>query len=104
MLMHVIDLTHYLDGKGCIAPERGPARKMANFLTMVVAHASDFDRADDTPGPACFKCRSRDDCQVETGMTEDETIVWRCPACGTEGLISNWHETFWDLSHGIPSS
>ncbi len=31
--MYVIDLTHYLDAKGAIAPERGPARKMADFLT-----------------------------------------------------------------------
>ena len=38
--MYVIDLTHYLDSKGAIAPERGPARKMADFLTAVVAHAS----------------------------------------------------------------
>jgi len=46
--------------KGAIAPERGPARKLANFLTAVVAHASDFDRTDDAPGPLCFKCRKRD--------------------------------------------
>ena len=102
--MYLIDLTHYLDAKGSIAPERGPARKMANFLTAVVAHASDFDRPDDTPGPACFKCRKRDDRQVETGMTGDDAIVWRCPASGIEGRLSNWQDTFWDLSRGTPSS
>jgi hypothetical protein len=102
--MYVIDLTHYLDSKGAIAPERGPARKMADFLTAVVAHGSDFDRPDSTPGPACFKCRKRDDRRVQTGMTEDDTIVWHCPACGTEGRISNWQGSFWDLSQGMPSS
>ena len=102
--MYVIDLTHFLDSKGAIAPERGPARKMANFLTAVVAHASDFDRPDATPGPACFNCRKRDDRRVETGMTEDEGIIWRCPACGTEGRISNWQGTLWDLSHDAPSN
>ena len=102
--MYLIDLTHYLDTKGSFAPECGPARKMANFLTAVVAHASDFDRPDDTPGPACFKCRKRDDRRVETGMTGDEAIVWRCPACGIEGRLSNWQDTFWDLSRGTPSS
>lgn len=102
--MYVIDITHYLDAKGCIAPERGPARKMASFLSAVVAHASDFDRFDDLPGPVCFKCRKRDDRHGETGITEDDTVVWRCLACGTEGQISNWQDTFWDLSYGTPSS
>ncbi len=74
--MYVIDLTHYLDPKGTIAPERGPAR---------------------------FKCRKRDHRIVETGITEDDVVVWRCLACGTEGRISNWQETFWDLSQGTPS-
>ncbi len=48
--MYLTDLTHYLDSKGRIAPERGPARKMADFLTAVVAHASDFERPYDAPG------------------------------------------------------
>jgi hypothetical protein len=101
--MYVIDLTHYLDSQGAIAPLWGPARKMADFLTAAVAHASDFDRSDDAPGPACFKCVKRDRRVVETGVTEDD-VVWRCIGCGTEGRISNWQGTFWDLSQGTPSS
>lgn len=101
--MYVIDLTHYLDSKGAIAPELGPAREMAAFLTSVVAHASDFDRSDDVPGPVCFKCRTRDQRVVGTDITEDDVVIWHCPACGTEGRISNWQGTFWDLSHGVPS-
>lgn len=102
--MYVMDLTHFLDAKGAIAPERGPARRLAVFLTSVVAHASDFDRSDDVPGPNCFKCRKRDQHVVETGITEEDVIVWRCPACGTEGQISNWQGSFWDLSQSLPSS
>ncbi|MEZ5653182.1 MAG: hypothetical protein R3E87_21820 [Burkholderiaceae bacterium] len=102
--MYVIDLTHILDSKGAIAPERGPARKLADFMTAVVAHASDFDRPDDTPGPVCFKCRKRDQHRVETGLTEEEVVVWRCAACGTEGEISNWQGSFWDMSQGSLSS
>ena len=101
--MYVIDLTHYLDARGAIAPERGPARKFADFLTAVVAHATDFDRPDETPGPLCFKCRKRDRHAVDTGFAEDNRIVWRCVACGTEGLISNWQGSFWDLSSDLPS-
>ena len=101
--IYVTDLTHYLDSKGAIAPERGLARKMADFLTAVVAHASDLDRPDDVPGPACFKCRKRDRRVVETLITADDVVVWRCLACSTEGQISNWQDTFWDLSQGTSS-
>jgi hypothetical protein len=101
--MYVIDLTHYLDPKGAIAPERGPARTLADFVTAAVAHASDFDRSDDTPGPLCFKCRKRDRRAVDTGLTEDDLVVWRCLTCSTEGQISNWQRSFWDLSSGKPS-
>ncbi len=91
-------MNHFLDAKGAIAPERGPARKMADFLTTVVAHASDFDRPQDTPGTICFKCRKRDQRRVDTGLIEDDIVVWDCPACGTHGRISNRQGDFWDLS------
>ena len=96
--MYVVDLTHYLDEKGIIAPQKGPARKIANFLTAVVAHASDFERPSDTPGPFCFKCRKRDQSAVDTAIDTQWRIVWFCPVCHTEGQISNWEHTFWDLS------
>lgn len=100
--MYVTDLTHFLDAKGAIAPEPGPARKMADFLAAVVAHASDFNRSADVPGPVCFKCRKRDHRVVDTGITEGDIVVWRCLACGTEGQISNWQGTFWDVSQNTP--
>ena len=84
-MLYVIDLTHYLDARGAIAPERGPARKLADFVTGVVAHATDFDRSDSAPGPLCFKCRKSDRRAVETALTEDDRVIWRCMTCGTEG-------------------
>lgn len=101
--MYITDLTHYLDARGAIAPERGPARELAEFFAAVVAHATDIDRPDDAPGPRCFKCPKRDPRFVETGQTMDDLVVWRCRACGALGQISNWQETFWDLSYGPPS-
>lgn len=100
--MYVIDATHYLDDKGAIAPQRGPARKMADFVTSVIAHASDIDRRDDAPGPLCFECRKRDDHHVVAGIAEDGAIAWACPACGTHGRISNWEGTFWNLGSYRP--
>ena len=96
--MYVIDARHYLNEKGDIAAERGPARKMADFVTSVVAHATDFERLERIPGPSCFKCPKRDDRRVQTGITDDDVIIWECQACGTQGHISNWQGTFWDLS------
>jgi hypothetical protein len=102
--MYVIDLNHFLDARGAIAPEKGPARKMADFLAAVVAHASDFERADDAPGRPCFKCRKRDRHTVDTGITGDDAVVWECALCRTEGRISNWRGSFWDLTQGRPSN
>jgi hypothetical protein len=99
--MYVIDLWHFLDAKGAIAPERGPARRMADFITAVVSHASDYDRSDDAPGPLCFKCRVRDRRPVETSISSDDLVVWQCLACGTSGQVDHWQGSFWDLSRGL---
>lgn len=100
--MYIVDLTHFLNAKGAIGPESGPGRKMADFLTAVVAHVTDVGRPDDAPGPLCAKCRKRDQRAVEAGMVDDH-IVWRCAACGFEGRISGWQGTFWDLRQGTRS-
>jgi len=92
--MHVINLLHYLDEKGCVAPSPGGAARMAEFLTAVVAHESDELRTDDL-GPNCFKCNQD---QVDTEQGRDGAILWNCYACGTEGRISHWQGTLWDLS------
>lgn len=101
--MYVIDLTHYLDAKGNVAPVRGPALKLAEFLTATVAHVSNPDQSADGPKPTCFKCPKRDKQTVEAEIARDGAVVWRCIACGTEGRISNWRGTFWDLSQGRPA-
>ena len=63
-----------------------------------------FERPDEVQGPLCFKCRKRDARPVETMLTVDDFVVWRCLACGTEGQISNWQDSFWDLSAGRPDA
>ena len=56
-----------------IGPAKGPARKMAEFITLAIADTSDFDRPDTAPGPACFKCRKRDNHRVATAMPDDDS-------------------------------
>ena len=42
--MYITDLTHFLDKSGAIAPVKGPARAMAQFLVnsnMTIGHHND---------------------------------------------------------------
>ena len=96
--MYVINARHYLNDKGAIAPEKGAAKKMAEFVMAVVAHASDFDRAEEVQGPLCHRCKKSADQHVKTAMDDDEIIHWFCSGCSSEWRISDWQGTFWDLS------
>jgi hypothetical protein len=57
--------------------------------------------ADAALGPMCFKCRKRDAHCLHSGMTEDETIVWRA-GLPHRGRTSNW--LVLDLSQVTPSN
>ena len=85
--MYVSDLTHFLDKFGAICRVKGPALAMAQFLVDVVAHGSDA-------APICFKCKKG---AIEALRAQDDAIVWLCPRCRTEGRISNWQGSLWDL-------
>ena len=101
---YVIDLRHWLDERGALAQTQGRAQRLAEFTAAVVAHESNFDRDRDLPGPLCFKCRRRVARPVNTDMTEDDVIRWHCVTCGTQGQVSNWQNTFWDLSCAAPET
>lgn len=100
--MYVISLDHYLDDKGAIAIDRGPARKIADFATAAVSYATNPRRPSDAKRPTCFECRKPANSEVDIRLTPDSLVVWRCNTCGCQGQISNWRRTFWDLSSGIP--
>jgi hypothetical protein len=92
--MYITDLEHFLEDKGAIGPTRGRAKSMADFLSALVAHATDFDKGT-MAAPTCFKCRKL---PVEALVSTEDTVDWICPSCLTEGRISNWQDTLWDLS------
>ena len=96
--MYISDLTHFLDKSGAIGPVKGPARAMAQFHADVVAHASDATPAA-FPAPRCFKCKKT---AVEAVRAPDNAVVWACPLCRTEGRISNWQGSLWDLRDRPP--
>lgn len=91
--MYITDINHFLDDKGAIAPLKGPAKAMADFLASVIAYASDYDNSG-VLAARCFKCRKS---TVEAAIAQDDAIYWTCPRCNEEGRISNWHGTLRDL-------
>jgi hypothetical protein len=97
--MYVSDLTHFLDKSGAIGPVKGPALAMAQFHVDVVAHASDAT-SNARPAPRCFKCKKG---AIEAVRAHDDAIVWICPMCRTEGRISNWQGSLWDLLDRPPA-
>ena len=83
--MYVTDLTHFLDSSGTVGPVKGPARAMAQFEVEVVAHASG-SAPEAFPAPRCFKRKKAD---IVALQAADDTVIWICPKCKTEGRISN---------------
>jgi hypothetical protein len=98
----ITDLTHFLDEKGRIAPERGPARRMAEFLTSIVAMVSRPELV--IPQEYRVRCRRRPGRKPCPGIIkadldpETEDVDWWCPVCGDNGYIRNWKGTAWDMS------
>jgi hypothetical protein len=98
----ITDLTHFLDKEGRIAPERGPARRMAEFLTSIVSMASRPELV--IPQKCRVQCRRHPGRKPCPGMIEvdldpeTEDVIWWCPVCGDNGYIRNWKGTVWDLS------
>ena len=95
--MYIIDATHFLDDKGAFAPQKGPARKFAEFVGAVVAAATHPEG--EMLAPRCFKCRKA---PVQPALARDGAVVWSCPRCSTEGRISNWRGTLLDV--GLPDA
>lgn len=92
--MYIVDARHFLDDKGAIAPSKGPARALAEFCAGLIAYATDFDSVG-VPAPTCFRCRKS---KVQAVIDDDDAVCRWCPRCATEGQISHWQGTLWDLS------
>ena len=92
--MYITDARHFLDEKGAIGPQQGPAKSMADFLTSAIAYATDFD---DTglAAPTCFKCKKD---SVQPMIGQDDAIYWSCSRCKAAGRIFNWQGTLWDFT------
>jgi hypothetical protein len=92
----VIDLRHYLTNTGALAELLARARSLAEYWTTIVAQGTNFDE------PVTLRCRRRPQCHAWTGTLDirfDDDfleIIWCCPVCGDNGVISGWQGSFWD--------
>jgi hypothetical protein len=97
----IIDITHVLDEHGAIAASSSPARRLAeHFTAIVVAVTYDPCQAASGSTVRCRRRPGRKRCPglIRAAITLDERmdIVWECPSCGDNGVVSNWHGTMWD--------
>ena len=103
----VIDVRHYLDDDGQLAVKSGPARKLAEYVGEIILCVTAGPANED--GFIPLPCRRRPGRKPCTGIivadydkTDPQTIIWQCPACGDQGLISGWQETQWDRRFSQP--
>ena len=99
----VSDARHFLDDEGEIANATRPVALIASFLRSVVGwgtmrHALIPERTNVT----CRKVSGRLRCRGEIHAYIDPrsgAILYECPDCGDNGVISGWEETTWNRSH-----
>ncbi|KDE97169.1 conserved hypothetical protein [uncultured Mycobacterium sp.] len=96
--MLVADLHHFLD----VGPETpGPARKLAEHLSAIVAAASAGDAH--IRWETALPCRRRPANRACLGRITvacaqpEQPIDWCCSHCGDHGTISNWAASIYDL-------
>jgi hypothetical protein len=90
------DLRHFLDAAG--EPVQSPvhARKMGNFLTLVIdAVTRDCPALNRDIGIRCRKPGCTGTLRASLPAADVE-IAWYCPACLQKGVIRNWQGTKWD--------
>lgn len=97
----ITHLPHFLDESGNIPNELPTAAlQVANSICSFVAYATHFAGEMDEEFPSCFVTLNKESCQgkVFPCLTMDEKISWRCDICHSNGVISGWQGTLWDLS------
>ena len=103
----ITDLTHFLDEDGQIAPADGPARRLAEHLTAIVAMASYPEIV--IPAEFSVRCRRRPARKPCSGHIEadlyasTDEIMWWCTQCDDKGYIRNWRRSMWDLGDVVGS-
>jgi hypothetical protein len=105
--MFVSDLRHLLDLPDDVP---GPARRMAERLTLIVRAASAGDAGTEwVSALTCDRRPGRRPCPGHLAVLRTDvppSIDWHCTSCSDDGVISGWERSPYDLRlrHPRPSS
>ncbi len=103
------DVRHFLDDGGEITGSTRPAAVIASFLRSVVGwvtmrQALLPERTNVTCRRVAAKLRCRGEIQAYLDRASG-AILYKCPECGDNGVISGWEETTWNRSReSFPSN
>jgi len=96
--MFVSDLRHYLDMPADVP---GPARRMAERLTLIVRAATAGDAGVRwVSALTCDRRPGRQLCPGHLALSRTDippSIGWRCTSCADDGVISGWERSPFDL-------
>jgi len=91
-----IDLRHFLQPDGKLAPLPPQAQRLFNYWTEIVSQATQYD------DPTTLRCRRRPGRKPCSALltiffdVDTNDVLWFCPSCHDEGRIAGWEGTFWD--------
>jgi hypothetical protein len=95
----ITDLTHFIDETGGLHRLlSGSGLRLARHMAAIVAAATDQSPRGEAAKVRCRRRPKRCPCPgiIEYRLCPDERIIWNCPLCGDNGVISNWQSTAWD--------
>ncbi|MDQ3574972.1 MAG: hypothetical protein M3417_04630 [Actinomycetota bacterium] len=103
--MYVSDLRHFLDLPDDVA---GPARRMAERLTLIVRAATAGDAGMEwVSALTCDRRPGHRPCPGQLAVLRTDippSIAWHCTSCTDEGVISGWERSPYDLRSRHPRS
>jgi len=98
----VIDLRHFLNEDGALAEMPRPVSRLANYFGRIVKAVTSRNKDVLTIGIRCRRRPGHRSCLGEIiafmDYERNSVIVWSCPICGDNGVISGWEGTVWDWS------
>lgn len=101
--MFVSDLRHFLDLPDDVP---GPARRMAERLTLIVRAATAGDAGVEWASALpCDRRPGHRSCPGHIAVLRTDvppSIAWYCTSCGDEGVISGWERSPYDLRSRHP--
>jgi len=95
----VTNMQHFLDEDGTIGPKLGPARNLAEYIGLIVTSVTVQMEGLSFPPVPCRRRPGHKPCIGEVDAFLDwETgeIIWLCPECLDNGIVSGWKGTLWD--------